>query len=266
MRIVWLTDIHFDFASDRDRKSLVSRVRKAQPDMILVGGDTGEANTFRAFLEQIHEGTGKPLYFVLGNHDYYGASIKAVKNLCKRMDLKPDGIKWLPMHGPIDASTEANSVGVLGEGGWGDHTRGRLGRMTLRDYEQIKELQCHDPRDKTSVVKALGECAADRLLGKLRDAVHRFDHLVIMTHVPCWTGSAWHEDQRSDKWAQPFFVWGQGGDAILEVAEANPETRFTVLSGHSHSGGIYTPLRNVVAVTAPARYRYPSIAQIMEIE
>ena len=149
-------------------------------------------------------------------------------------------------------------------GGIGDGTRGLFGGMRLRDFDMIEELRCYDPHDMKKRMQELGGSMANRLRDKLR-GLSKAESVMILTHVPPWTSAAWHEDQEGDEIAQPFFVWGQGGDVIKDWAQAHPKVRVTVLCGHSHTGGMFAPLPNLTVLTARARYKYPDIAQVMEI-
>ncbi len=267
MRLLWITDVHLDFASERTAKGFLTRLKKINADLILVGGDTGEGRTFKDWLAKIRARTGRPVVFVLGNHDYYGSSVLKTTNMCKRINLADNMITWLATSEGVDVSTEDSSVIVIGEGGWGDWAHGDMERLGVRDYDMIEELKTHNPRNKKNVAETLGELAAGRLKKKLKDACAKgYERVIVLTHVPPWPRSAWHEDQPSESEAQPFFVWGRGGQAITEVADKNPETQFTILSGHTHSGGMNLVRNNVTSITAPARYQRPDVAQIMEIE
>jgi 3',5'-cyclic AMP phosphodiesterase CpdA len=55
--------------------ALVRDIHEARPDAVLVGGDIGEADSFAGFLGRLAELLDVPLFFVLGNHDYYRGSM-----------------------------------------------------------------------------------------------------------------------------------------------------------------------------------------------
>jgi predicted MPP superfamily phosphohydrolase len=73
-RLAWLTDIHLNFVSPGDVVVLVQQVHENCPEAVIVGGDIGEADSFGGFLRRLVELLELPIYFVLGNHDYYHGS------------------------------------------------------------------------------------------------------------------------------------------------------------------------------------------------
>ena len=79
MRIAWITDIHLDFLSPGGVEAFLGRLRAEEPEAVLVGGDIGTASTFPTFLTTMAEWLERPIYFVLGNHDFYGGSIEEVR-------------------------------------------------------------------------------------------------------------------------------------------------------------------------------------------
>ena len=79
MRLAWLTDIHLEFAGDAGIEMLAQEVVVARPDVVLVGGDIGQAASALGYLRRLAATIRTPLQFVLGNHDFYGGSIAAVR-------------------------------------------------------------------------------------------------------------------------------------------------------------------------------------------
>src|SRR5688500_5440486 len=86
-RVAWLTDIHLNFLRPPEREHFLARVADARPDAVLLSGDIGEAHDVVAFLRQIALAWPFPIYFVLGNHDFYFGSIddvrQRVQTLCQ---------------------------------------------------------------------------------------------------------------------------------------------------------------------------------------
>lgn len=71
MKLLWLTDIHFGF---------LARLAEQAPQAVLLGGDLSAAPRLAEDLESIGAALQVPIYFVLGNHDFYYGSIKKVRN------------------------------------------------------------------------------------------------------------------------------------------------------------------------------------------
>ncbi len=85
LRIAWLTDIHLNFVSPHDRAGWYANLAGQKLDALLVGGDIGEADSVARFLTEIESALGVPIYFVLGNHDFYRSSIAATRATVSRL-------------------------------------------------------------------------------------------------------------------------------------------------------------------------------------
>ena len=70
-RLAWLTDLHLNFVTPGHVDRLCRAVREAGADAVLLGGDIGEAPDVVEHLEGLDARLGLPIYFVLGNHDFY---------------------------------------------------------------------------------------------------------------------------------------------------------------------------------------------------
>ena len=75
MKLAWLTDLHLNFIAPKERLAFYQTIVDTKIDAVLVSGDSAEAPSLcDIFLEMVHA-IGKPIYFVLGNHDYYRGSV-----------------------------------------------------------------------------------------------------------------------------------------------------------------------------------------------
>ena len=79
MRLAWLTDLHLNFVTPGHVDRLCRAVGVAGADAVLLGGDIGEAPDVEEQLEGLDGRLGLPVYFVLGNHDYYRGSTSRVR-------------------------------------------------------------------------------------------------------------------------------------------------------------------------------------------
>ena len=71
MRVVWATDIHLNFLRPQERSSFYTSIRAKEPDAVFVTGDIAEAPSLRILLDEMRKAVEVPLYFVLGNHDFF---------------------------------------------------------------------------------------------------------------------------------------------------------------------------------------------------
>jgi predicted MPP superfamily phosphohydrolase len=78
-RIAWLTDLHLNFVDDAKRDKFYETLKAQSPDAMIVSGDFGESTNVVDFLIEMDNYLERPLYFVLGNHDFYHGSIAEVR-------------------------------------------------------------------------------------------------------------------------------------------------------------------------------------------
>lgn len=79
MRLAWLTDIHLDLVEAAVLDRFLKAVADGNPDLILISGDIGTAETIVDYLVLLRDRLTSPIYFVLGNHDFFGGSIEDVR-------------------------------------------------------------------------------------------------------------------------------------------------------------------------------------------
>jgi predicted MPP superfamily phosphohydrolase len=79
MKLIWLTDIHLNFLDVNAREKFYHEIADTYCDAVLISGDIAEAPSITKILKEVVNKIKKPIYFVLGNHDYYRGEISEVK-------------------------------------------------------------------------------------------------------------------------------------------------------------------------------------------
>src|SRR5262245_60091458 len=120
-RLVWLTDLHLNFVEADGFERFIADLAAAQDDAFVVTGDIAESPDFDLYLLHIAERLGKPILFVLGNHDFYRASIEDVRQRAANLARRSPLLRYLPSF-EVVAVTE--NTALVGHDGWGD---GRAG-------------------------------------------------------------------------------------------------------------------------------------------
>ena len=95
MRLVWTTDLHLNHVPSDAWERWVASVQRQQADGLLISGDISEADDVAAHLQRIVESVALPVYFVLGNHDFYGASIGSTRQNVIRAVRECDRLHYL---------------------------------------------------------------------------------------------------------------------------------------------------------------------------
>lgn len=265
VRLAWATDVHFNFPSDTGVEGFARQIAERDVDALVLSGDIGESHDFSGYLETLAEILERPIYFVLGNHDYYKGSIARTRTRARQLSRSNPWLWWLPDVGVLELSA---GVGLLGHGGWAD---GRLGdyegsSVLLNDYLLISDLSGLTRRARREVLHRLGDEAAEFVREHLPLAMARFPkQVVFVTHSPPFREACWSEGRLSnDDWL-PHFSCGAVGEALITVAEAHPEGNLLVLCGHTHGWGEAQIRTNVKVLTAGARYGVPEVAQVFEL-
>jgi Icc protein len=265
VKVAWATDIHLNFPAISRVESFCEALRASDAEAVLLGGDIAEAASLVDWLTFLEARLDCPIFFVLGNHDYYGDDVSGVES--RMRSLTSERLAFLP-HAGVVALTERTAL--VGHGGWGDARYGDFLNSTvvLSDYLLIKDLResagLDQPlaalQDRAALqrkLQELGDQAAASLRPLLADAVARYEELLVLTHVPPFREACWHKGKIADDHWTPCFTCKSVGDTILEIAAAHPSCQITVLCGHTHSEGEASLLPNLTVQTQGSIYGEP---------
>ena len=261
-RLAWATDIHLNFVQG-DVRGLREQLAGAGPDGLVITGDISEAPTLERDLAALDRALWLPTFIVLGNHDFYGGSVRAVRALVTGVCRRSRWLRYLPAEGvvPLGADTA-----LVGHDGWAD---GRLGdfehsSIVLNDYLVIEDLAGLKPKARLERLHQLGDEAAAHLRRFLPQALDRFRNVIVATHVPPFREACWHEGKIGDDEHLPHFGCGAVGQALLPIMRSRPEQHMLVLCGHTHSRGVARVLPNLVVKTGGATYGQPMLAEVID--
>ncbi len=264
-RFLWITDLHLNFVGQAGVAKFFAELAAVEADGILLSGDIGEAPNVTLYLNALDNALGRPLYFVLGNHDFYRGIIAGVRRKIEALCVACPNLCWLSQTGVV-ALTE--STGLVGHDGWGD---GRLGdywglAVPLNDWRFIGEFIGLDPERRLETLHALGDEAAAHFAAVLPEALQRFHHVIVVTHVPPFREACWYGGRISDDDWLPHFTCKAVGDVLAAAMAANPECQMTVLCGHTHGAGEAQVLPNLRVLTGGAVYGKPQLQRVLEVE
>ena len=263
-RLAWLTDIHLNFISPARRQGFHQSVRAVRPDAVLIGGDIGEADSVEGYLWEIEASLAMPIFFVLGNHDFYAGSIASIRARILNQTARSRYLRWLPPTGVVKLS---ETTALVGHDGWGD---GRLGEgplsdVLLSDFFVIEDLRDLDKLELFHRLNVLGDEAGQYFRRVLPEALASFANVILLTHVPPFQESCWHEGRISSPDFLPHFTCQAIGEALLEVMDGRPDRHLTVLCGHTHSPGFAQIRDNLVVRTGGAEYGAPVIQEVFQV-
>ena len=245
--------------------NLFATVRESDPDAVLITGDIADARTVVGWLERMDDAWDRPIYFVLGNHDFYGGSIAGVRASVTALSRKRPNLRYLTAGDVFELTPH---VGLVGDDGWADARLGNYEHslVMMNDYRLIAELAPVVEGSALAEVKAIrrpggGACSQN----SCRRRWSGFRSVLLATHVPPLRDACWHEGQLSDNEWLPHFTCKAVGDVILETMRRWPQRQLTVYCGHTHSSGICQPLPNVTIHTGAAKYGFPRVQEVIDI-
>lgn len=264
VRIAWATDVHLNAADAEAVASFCAHVVSAEAHALLIGGDIAEAPDLIDQLLGVAVRIPVPIYFVLGNHDYYGDAVAAVRERVRGLDHS--NLHWLPKVGCVPLTS---NTALVGHGGWGDARIGDFARAPIMtDFLAIEDLIRRIDRDDLlddfqrrgplqRLLNELGDDAADTLRPALHAAVTGFREVLVLTHVPPFREASWYDGRISSTEWLPHTTCKAVGDLLMEVAGAHREAHLKVLCGHTHGEGHAWIAPNLEALTQGAEYGRP---------
>lgn len=255
--LAWATDIHLDFVKAPGRKRLIERLAEDGPDGVVLSGDLSNARALGGHLEALAAALARPIYFVLGNHDFYGSSVATVRTEMAALTAASPWLRWLPACGAVELG---DGWAIVGHDGWGD---GRAGDpigspVRLNDWVFIRELAGLAVPARLDVLRALGDESAAYFARAVPAALARARKLLVVTHVPPFPDACWHEGQRSDDGWLPWFTCVAAGEALRAAAAAHPDRELLVVCGHTHGAGAVQIAPNLRVLTGGAEYGRPA--------
>ena len=181
-KVVWLSDIHRDFIEPGSADLFIDRVVAQEPDIVLITGDIATATTLRLSLESLARRVRHPVYFVLGNHDYYRSTVQSVRSEIAE-GFRPENLLYLSTTGIVQLD---RGVALVGHDGWADGKSGDYANSSLEltDFRLIGDYVGLDRWGRYRVMERLAEEAAKHFERFLPQAAAGNRHVIAATHVP----------------------------------------------------------------------------------
>ncbi len=80
-RLAWATDVHLNFLAANGLDAFCESLSRQEADAVVITGDIAEAPSLESLLSIVAAELKTPIFFVLGNHDYYRSSIPRVREV-----------------------------------------------------------------------------------------------------------------------------------------------------------------------------------------
>ena len=267
-KIAWLADIHLNFLKPAERAQFYNHVAETDADEILITGDIAEAKDVCVILKEFSQHVSVPIYFVLGNHDYYFGSVSGVREDIRALCKQNNKLVWL---GNPEIIMLNDDTELLGHDGWADARYGDYDHsaVNLNDSRLIAELYQAFLLNKSALkneMQKLADAVAKILEQTLMSAITaNIKKVIIATHVPPVPECSWHKDHPSNENWLPYFASKATGDVILDVAQHHKDINFLVLCGHTHTARTVKFLNNLEIKAGSAQYYSPELQDVIRI-
>ncbi len=299
MKLAWTSDLHLVFLTpqcDAPEDQLVpwlEQLAEEPFDALAISGDISEAPHLHEHLALLESYVQRPIYFVLGNHDYYRGSIEQVLPALQSFMSDATHLHCLDLLEYIELTPTTALVGhgCWGDGGYGDFFNSRV---MLNDWKVIEELRkwqkgpwrldcvnrcgaCRQEIVKREVlpedldrerimqqIQVLGQRAAEHIRNVLPQALEARPNVLLLTHAPPFAPRCVRTKTSWDWWA-PHAGCKAAGDAIEEIMQDYPNNQLLILSGHVHCASEIQIARNIEQRTASAAYGSPKIEDLIEL-
>jgi predicted phosphodiesterase len=264
LRVAWLTDIHLNFLGPEYRSIFYSRVSEEKPDALLVGGDIGEADTVIQFLDEIAIATKVPIYFVLGNHDFFRGSIADVRRRVTNHCTSSSQLHWLPATGVVRLTVDTALIGhdSWADGRWGDFFGSDV---TMHDHNRIEEFRRLSKPELFEKLNVLGDEAATYLEARAQQALSHSRNVVVLTHPPPFREACFRDGQQAAGNYLPHYSCQAVGNRLAMLMRKHPHNSMTILCGHTHSPVSVQVLDNLSVLPGEAKYFHPRVQRVFEV-
>ncbi|MDI9819821.1 MULTISPECIES: metallophosphoesterase [unclassified Legionella] len=267
-KIAWLTDPHLNFLKSPERETFYQQIKQAEVNSVLITGDIAESKDVCELLNEFSVNINLPIYFVLGNHDYYFGSVAEVRENIRRLCKSNKDLIWLGQPAIIKLD---NKTALVGHDGWADARYGDFEHSTvaLNDSRLITNLYQVFLLSKSALKNEM-QRLADEDAAVLANTIYQaidggIKNIIVATHIPPFPECSWHENQPNDENWLPYFSSKATGDVLRSIAEKYKHVNFLVLCGHTHSEAKVKFSDNLEIRVGKAEYYQPSIQEIITI-
>lgn len=263
-RVAWLTDVHMDCAAPSFRDYLGKKVKAESADVVVVTGDIATSATIRNYLRQLRQDTGLPLYFVLGNHDLWGAKREVTYRIV-RENTSPT-LVWLQEEGVISLTPKTALVGV---DGWYDCRAGDFyeSGFSMHDLKAVHDFKDLGKDSSLALMQRMADQGTYKIVDRAEAAVKAgHTHVILATHVPPFEDACLYRGKKTEPLIIPFYCNFRMGEELLKLADRHHQVTFTVLCGHTHGETVYSPRPNLECRVGGSTYLYPQVQKTLEVD
>jgi predicted phosphohydrolase len=171
-KYLWFTDTHLNRVNPLKKLLFIRHIIKEDPKAIFLTGDISTGMFLYYDLYLLATFIKCPIYFVLGNHDYWTSSIEKIHDQIRSLCKKFPQLIWLSESDVISLN---DNVAVIGDEGWFDGWNGDSNylKLTIDQYfiENFRKLP--SIKERLDCWREMAQASNRRLEIKLRQAMEK---------------------------------------------------------------------------------------------
>ena len=244
-KCLWFSDLHLARVFPWTFIKFIYSINKEKPSAVFLTGDISNGPFLITHLKMMAKFIECPIYFILGNHDYFFSSFEEqhikIKALCKEYP----NLIWLTNSDAVRLNDE---VALIGTEGWYDAEMGNPKYLTATlDWILIKELrEIKSTKDRVEYFRMLADKSADIIFEKLEKALEQdYKTVYILTHMPPFKEATRDEGTMLADFWLPYNVNLRLGKKIEEIMATRKKRNVVVLAGHTHHPEYIRVSRNI---------------------
>lgn len=261
MKYAWLTDIHLDHLGFNKLINFFESI--VDVDGVFISGDISIGKHLVDHLKTLSKYTQVPIYFVLGNHDYYESDFFSVKKSVYELD---DNLIYLTdQNEPIQLS---HDTCLIGDDGWYDAkwSKPLTNLVFIADFLRIKDFRnLKSNNERFNLVEKISYESARNVREKLLKALKKYKTVYFVTHFPPWPEEIPSIFNIGNRFWDPYCSSTIMSDMILQVMTKYKDNKLIILCGHNHSEYKISISHNILMKIGGARIRNPKINEIITI-
>ncbi len=241
MTLAWMTDLHWDESYE---EGVIQEIQASQAELVLLTGDISSGKTVCQRLDVLQQKLAIPIYFILGNHDFYASSFDKVRSEVRELCDAESTLIYLH---DVELVSLSKEIALLGHDAWADAYAGdyMASPTRLNDSIMIEDFVTLSKLERMQLCQELGGEAARLLHERLLLAFESHHKAILLMHAPPFQEAClYHDKIANNDWA-PHFVCAAVGEMLLQVMAEYSEKQLLVLCGHTHHAAIYSPLDNL---------------------
>lgn len=273
----WVTDCHLNFLGDTDDRIIrfAESLIESDPAGIFITGDISTASRLVYHLSVFERVVERQIFFVLGNHDFYGNNIVSVRKQMIELCGMSQYLKYMSSIPYVSLNT---TTALVGHDGWYDTLYGdrNSSRFMMSDWNEIADfakdgirrpnsLKQPDMAYVISQSQKLAHEATLHVMNGIKHAARTHKNVIILTHIPPFAQAHLYKGRPATADALPFYTSKLMGDMLAQASNAYPNVRFDVFAGHTHEKYDGQIGKNLYCHVGGAEYNDPKIQSLINI-